>query len=106
MSIGPILAVPEIRTALAQRRVPCVAVSPIVGGRAVKGPADRMLARLAGGTTPAHVASCYAGLIDALVHDESDDVAGLDLPGVATRTLMTDADSRRRVAEAALAVPV
>ena len=106
VSIGPILAVPEIRTAIVQRRVPCVAVSPIVGGRAVKGPADRMLARLAGGTTPAHVASCYAGLIDALVHDDSDDAAGLDLQGIATRTLMTDADSRRRVAEAALALPV
>ncbi len=106
VSIGPILAVREIRSALVQRRVPCVAVSPIVGGRAVKGPADRMLGRLAGGTTPAHVASCYAGLIDALIHDESDDAAGLDLPSVATTTLMTDARSRRRVAEAALAVLV
>ena len=43
VSIGPILAVDEIRAALEQRRVPCVAVSPLVGGRAVKGPADRML---------------------------------------------------------------
>src|SRR5439155_11430873 len=78
VSIGPILAVQGIRESLGQRRVPCVAVSPLVGGRAVKGPADRMLARLAGGTMPAHVASCYAGLIDALVYDESDDPAGLD----------------------------
>ena len=106
VSIGPILAVQGIRESLGQRRVPCVAVSPLVGGRAVKGPADRMLARLAGGTTPAHVASCYAGLIDALVYDESDDAVGLDVQPIATRTLMTDAESRRRVAEAALAVPV
>ena len=106
VSIGPILAVQGIRESLGQRRVPCVAVSPLVGGRAVKGPADRMLARLAGGTMPAHVASCYAGLIDALVYDESDDPAGLDVQPIATRTLMTDAESRRRVAEAALAVPV
>jgi LPPG:FO 2-phospho-L-lactate transferase len=106
VSVGPILAVRELREALAARRVPCVAVSPLVGGRAVKGPADRMLERLAGGTTPAHVASCYPGLIDALVVDESDDVDGLDVPAIVTRTLMTDADSRRRVAEAALAVPV
>ena len=106
MSVGPILAVPEIRDALYARRVPCVAVSPLVGGRAVKGPADRMLARLAGGTTPAHVASCYSGLIDALVVDESDDLAGLDIQPIVTRTLMTDAESRRRVAEAALSVPV
>ena len=49
-------------------------MSPLVGGRAVKGPVDRMLTRLAGGTTAAHVASVYAGLIDAIVVDESDDV--------------------------------
>jgi len=106
VSVGPILAVAEIRTALLARRVPCVAVSPLVGGRAVKGPADRMLARLAGGTTPAHVASCYSGLIDALVVDESDDLSGLDVQPIVTRTLMTDPESRRRVAEAALSVPV
>ena len=106
VSIGPILWVDEINASLEARRVPCVAVSPLVGGRAVKGPADRMLARLAGGTTPAHVASCYPGLIDALVVDESDDVSGLDVQPLVTRTLMTDAESRRRVAEAALSVPV
>ena len=72
VSIGPILAVAELRAALEARRIPSVAVSPLIGGRAVKGPADRMLARLAGGTTPAHVAACYAGLIDALVVDEAD----------------------------------
>jgi LPPG:FO 2-phospho-L-lactate transferase len=104
VSIAPILAVEPIRAALAARRVPAVAVSPLVGGRAVKGPADRMLARLAGGTSPAHVAGCYAGLIDALVLDESDaDGAGeLDVRPIVTHTLMTDADARRRLAEAAL----
>jgi LPPG:FO 2-phospho-L-lactate transferase len=106
VSIGPILAVRGIRDALAARRVPCVAVSPLIGGRAVKGPADRMLRRLAGGTTPHHVARCYEGLIDALVLDEADDSEGLDVQPIVTRTLMTDAESRRRVAEAALAVPV
>ncbi len=104
VSIGPILAVAEIRTALRERTVPCVAVSPLVGGRAVKGPADRMLRRLAGGTTPAHVASCYAGLIDALVLDVSD--APVELPDgirpVVTRTLMTDLDAARQLAAAAL----
>lgn len=102
VSIGPILAVSEIRAALAHRRVPCVAVSPLIGGRAVRGPADRMLARLAGGTTPAHVASYYAGLIDALVLDEADDASGLDIEAIVTSTLMTDAASRRSVAVAAL----
>jgi LPPG:FO 2-phospho-L-lactate transferase len=105
VSVGPILAVPEIRASLEARRVPCVAVSPLVDGRAVKGPADRMLARLAGGTTPAHVASCYEGLIDALVIDEGDDTSGLEVQPIVTQTLMTDAESRRRVAEAALSVP-
>lgn len=106
VSVGPILAVDRIKDALKRRNVPCVAVSPLVGGRAVKGPADRMLSRLAGGTTPAHVASCYHGLIDALVVDESDDTDGLEIQSIVTQTLMTDAGSRRRVAEAALAVPV
>ena len=106
VSVGPILAVAEIRAALESRRVPCVAVSPLVGGRAVKGPADRMLTRLAGGTTPAHVSSVYAGLIDALVVDEDDDVSELDVRPIVTRTLMQDGESRRRVAEAALSVPV
>lgn len=104
VSVGPILAVREIRAALAGRRVPAVAVSPLVGGRAVKGPADRMLARLAGGTSPAHVAGCYVGLIDALVLDEADagDLDGLTVRPIVTRTLMRDADARRRLAEAAL----
>ena len=52
VSIGPILAVAAIRESLAARRGSVVAVSPLIGGRAVKGPADRMLARLAGGTSP------------------------------------------------------
>jgi LPPG:FO 2-phospho-L-lactate transferase len=105
VSIGPILAVRDLREALATRRVPCVAVSPLIGGRAVKGPADRMLRRLAGGTTPRHVAGCYEGLIDALVVDEADanDVDGLgDVRPIVTRTLMSDRDGRRRVAEAAI----
>jgi LPPG:FO 2-phospho-L-lactate transferase len=109
VSIGPILAVHELRDALLRRRVPCVAVSPLIGGRAVKGPADRMLQRLAGGTSPRHVAGCYPSLIDALVVDEADadDLEGLgEVRPIVTRTLMSDADARRRLAEAALgAVP-
>ncbi len=109
VSIGPILAVPEIREALAGRRVPAVAVSPLIGGHAVRGPADRMLRRLAGGTSPAHVASTYSGLIDALVVDEADadDLDGLgDVRPIVTRTLMSDPDARRRLAEAALGAVV
>jgi LPPG:FO 2-phospho-L-lactate transferase len=105
VSVAPILAVGGVRDALARRQVKCVAVSPLIGGRAVKGPADRMLARLAGGTSPAQVAGCYPGLIDALVVDEADadDLGGLGgvLP-IVTRTLMSSADARRRLVEAVL----
>jgi len=109
VSVEPILAVRAVREALGQRQVSCVAVSPLIGGRAVKGPADRMLQRLAGGTSPRHVARCYEGLIDALVVDgaDADDLEGLgDVRPIVTRTLMSDADARRRLAEVALgAVP-
>jgi LPPG:FO 2-phospho-L-lactate transferase len=108
VSIGPILAIEEIREALVHRTAPCVAISPLVAGRAVKGPADRMLARLAGGTTPAHVASCYERLIDVLVVDESDAPDG-PIPGVSrtvvTQTLMTDVSAARRLAAAAVHAP-
>jgi LPPG:FO 2-phospho-L-lactate transferase len=107
VSVGPILAVDRIRRALERRRVPCIAVSPLIGGRAVKGPAADMLARLQGGTTPGHVTECYEGLIDALVFDETDAdladaVAARGVRPVIARTLMSDADARRRLAEAVL----
>jgi LPPG:FO 2-phospho-L-lactate transferase len=102
LSLGPILAVPAIRQALASRRVRCVAVSPLVGGAAVTGPLDRMLSRMAGGTTPGHVALCFEGLIDALVIDESDAPAEADAELVVTRTLMRDRDSARRLARVVL----
>jgi LPPG:FO 2-phospho-L-lactate transferase len=105
VSIGPVLAVQEIRDAITSRRVPSVAVSPLIGGRAVKGPADRMLSRLAGGTTPLQVTQCYLGLIDALVYDVADGEVDLGpVRPIVTRTLMSDADARRRLAEAALSV--
>jgi LPPG:FO 2-phospho-L-lactate transferase len=84
-------------------------VSPLIAGRAVNGPADRMLARMAGGTSPRHVTGCYEGLIDAIVVDEADasDLDGLgSVRPIVARTLMVDGDARRRLAEAAMgAVP-
>jgi LPPG:FO 2-phospho-L-lactate transferase len=106
VSIGPIVAVAEIRGALERRRVPAVAVSPLIAGRTVRGPADRMLARLAGGTAPAQVTDCYKGLIDALVIDEADADEDAGIETIVTRTLMSDGPARRRLAEAVLAVPV
>jgi LPPG:FO 2-phospho-L-lactate transferase len=104
LSIGPILAVPEVRAAIAARSVRCVAVSPLVGGDAVSGPLGRMLTRMAGGTTPAHVARCHTGLVDSLVIDEADAPAEAEVELAVTRTLMTDAASERKLAEAVLEV--
>jgi LPPG:FO 2-phospho-L-lactate transferase len=101
-SIHPILAVAGVREAIASRAVRAVAVSPLVGGRAVKGPLDRMLSRMAGGTSPAHVAACYPGLVDLLVIDRADAPAAADVPLVETDTLMTDRDAARRLAETVL----
>ena len=101
-SIHPILAVRAIREAVVARNVRSVAVSPLIGGRAVKGPLDRMLSRMAGGTSPAHVAACYEGLIDALVIDRSDAPAESAVPIVVADTLMADRDDARRLAEAVL----
>ncbi|MBM3678768.1 MAG: 2-phospho-L-lactate transferase [Actinobacteria bacterium] len=102
VSVFPMLAVATVRAVIASRDAPCVAVSPLIGGRAVKGPLDRMLQRMAGGTTPADVAGCYRGLIDRLVIDEADAPAEADVPLVVTRTLMTDRETTRRLAETVL----
>lgn len=102
LSIGPILAVAPIRDAIVSRKARCIAVSPLVGGAAVTGPLGRMLTRMAGGTTPAHVTQCHKGLIDALVVDEADAPADADVELVFARTLMVDRDAERRLAETVL----
>ncbi|TML30665.1 MAG: 2-phospho-L-lactate transferase [Actinobacteria bacterium] len=107
VSIAPILAVERIRSALERRRVPCVAVSPLIGGKAVKGPAATMLNRLEGGTSAVQVTQRYLPLIDALVIDEADardadGIAELGVRPIVTKTLMRDAASRRALAETAL----
>jgi LPPG:FO 2-phospho-L-lactate transferase len=102
VSLGPILAVAAIRDAMAARNVRCIAVSPLIGGRAVRGPLDRMLTRMAGGTSPQHVTQCYKGVIDALVIDRSDAPASAEVPLVAAATLMTDRAATARLAEKVL----
>ncbi len=72
LSIEPILAVPGVRDWLSRRTVPCVAVSPLIGGKAVKGPAAKMMAELGLQTTPQAIATQYEGLIDGLVIDRAD----------------------------------
>jgi len=99
LSIGPILATSQIRQAIESRHARCVAVSPLVGGRSVTGPLDRMLSRMAGGTGPRQVADCYKGLIDALVIDESDAPAVAEVELAVARTLMRDREAARSLAE-------
>jgi LPPG:FO 2-phospho-L-lactate transferase len=103
ISIGPILAVPGIREAIAASPAPVVAVSPYVAGAVVKGPTDRFMEGLGRPTTAAGVASLYAGLIDAMVVDEDDpDPPPADLPTLAAPTLMEGAAGRARVARIVL----
>jgi LPPG:FO 2-phospho-L-lactate transferase len=109
ISIWPILAVRGIGDAVRLTSKPVVGVSPLIGGKAVKGPADRMLRRIAGGTTPAHVVRCYPDLLDAIVIDEADasGAKAVEAAGVrphVTRTLMHDRRAARRLAEAVLEV--
>jgi LPPG:FO 2-phospho-L-lactate transferase len=111
VSIGPILAVPGMGDALAAARArdaAVVGVSPIVGGKALKGPADRMLASLGHEATAVGVARLYAGLLDAFVLDREDAalapaVQALGVRPVVADTIMGDDASRGRVAAEVLA---
>ena len=99
ISIGPILTVPEMRQALLDSPAPIVAVSPIVRGDVLKGPTAAFMRWAGHDASTEAIAACYAGLIDGLVADEPVD----RLPVLQTDILMSDAASRRRVAEQTLA---
>jgi LPPG:FO 2-phospho-L-lactate transferase len=103
VSVGPILALPGITEALASSSAPKVAVSPIVGGRALKGPADRMLASLGHEVSATGVARMYAGLVDGMVVDRTDEGerAGIEALGMCvltTGSVMRDTEDRARLA--------
>lgn len=103
ISIGPILAVPGMREAIAASPAPVVAVSPFVAGQVVKGPTERFMQALGRPSTAAGVASLYEGLIDAMVVDEGDpDPPPAEIPTLAVPTLMEGATGRLRVARAVL----
>ena len=106
VSIGPILGLPGVREAVAAART--VAVSPIIGGRALKGPADRMLASLGHDSTALGVARMYAGLVDRFVLDEVDaelapQVAELGMAVSVLPTVMRSDADRAALAERLLA---
>lgn len=100
ISIGPILAVEEIRATIAAANVPVIAVSPIVGGRVLKGPTAACLQWAAHNADAAGVAAHYGALIDAIVADEP-------VPGVRTLecdTWMGAGSARRELAQNTLAL--
>jgi LPPG:FO 2-phospho-L-lactate transferase len=103
ISIGPILAVPGMREAIAASPAPVLAVSPFVAGAVVKGPTERFMAALGRPSTAAGVASLYTGLIDAMVVDEDDpDPPPEEIPTLAVPTLMEGAAGRARLARIVL----
>ena len=108
LSIDPILAVPGLRAGLEALGAPIVAVSPIVGGRALKGPAAKLMLELGVMPSAAAIAGHYGGRLDGLVVDledaeEADALAVLGLPTLATGAVMQDDEDRIRLARDTLA---
>ena len=96
VSIGPILELPGVREALAAASAPKVAVSPIVAGLALKGPADRMLASMGHEPSAVGVARLYAGLVDRFVIDTADAELRTDIEGLGvTVEVLPDGDADR-----------
>jgi LPPG:FO 2-phospho-L-lactate transferase len=108
LSIDPILAVPGMRDLIDKAHVPVVAVSPIIGGAAVKGPAAKIMAELGVSPSVAGIAEHYNGLIDGLMIDTVDaglagDIAPMGIRVSTTRILMRDVDDRQRLARECIA---
>lgn len=107
VSIDPLIAVPGVRTAIATAEVPRVAISPIVGGEAVKGPAADMLRSLGHEVSALGVARLYIGLVDTFVLDEADaalaeNIEQLGMRPVVLDSMMRDRPGRLRVASEVL----
>jgi LPPG:FO 2-phospho-L-lactate transferase len=106
LSVDPILSMPALRDALAGARAPIVAVSPLIAGKAVKGPTAKIMAELGLAATQREIVEHYRGLVDGLVIDAADrgNAAGLDIPVEVTRTLMVSLEDREALARRALAL--
>ncbi|HWQ15004.1 MAG TPA: 2-phospho-L-lactate transferase [Roseiflexaceae bacterium] len=107
VSVGTILAVPGVRAALASTPAPIAAISPIVGGAPIKGPAAPLMRAMGYEVSALGVARCYQGLADALVIDAldahlADDIRALGLRVAVTDTIMRGPPEKRALAEAAL----
>lgn len=104
LSVAPILSVAGVHDAIANASVPRLAISPIVGGQALKGPAAKIMRELGKQSSVVEVARFYQGLIDALVIDHADaslsnEIALTGITPLVTATVMRDANGRRRLAE-------
>jgi LPPG:FO 2-phospho-L-lactate transferase len=104
LSIEPILALPGVRSALADCRAPVVAVSPVINGQAIKGPTVKMMRELGMDASAAGIARLYADVIDAVVVDESDSRVSLPagMQCVCAPILMSTLEDRERLAAAVL----
>ncbi len=107
VSVGTILAVPGVRAALEATSAPLVAVSPIVGGAAIKGPAAPLMQALGFEVSARGVAHCYAGLADVLVIDQvdaalADDIRAGGMDVAVTDTIMRGPAEKRALAQAAI----
>ena len=107
VSIDPILAVPGLRDALKKCRAPVIAVSPIVGGQAIRGPTIKMMQEMAVPNTATWVAGHYADFLDGFVVDTQDaasaqDIEELGIASHVTQTIMTTLDDRVQLAESCL----
>ena len=103
ISIDPILALPEVRDGLVACRAPVIAVSPIVGGRAVKGPAAKMMRDLGVAPQATAVADHYGNLLDGFVVDTrdaalADELRGRGLAVLVAQTVMASLDDRENLA--------
>jgi LPPG:FO 2-phospho-L-lactate transferase len=101
VSIEPILSVPGLREAIAQCAAPVVAVSPLIGGRAIKGPTAKMMSELGLPVSANEVAQRYRDLLDVYVLDHADAAAAgeLGIPVTVAHTLMRTLDDRERLAQ-------
>lgn len=104
LSVDPILAVPGIREALRAAPAPVIAVSPLIDGKAVKGPTAKLMAELGIRVDTAAVVDRYRDFLDGVVVDERDPPTPLSIAFLRADTLMNDLADKVRVAEAALAL--
>jgi LPPG:FO 2-phospho-L-lactate transferase len=105
LSVEPILALPGMRKSLRARGVPVIAVSPIIAGKAVKGPAAKIMAELGLEPDSRSIAWHYEGLIDGFVIDTADEAlaAGMPMPAIVTNTMMRTLDDKVALARQCLA---